>query len=340
MKKSLIYIVSIIFFLVLCSQVNAMVTGACSDCHTMHNSQAGGPMAQELTSGPWGWADDTTPNPSLLMYSCVGCHTNLTNTTITEDNAPIVFNPSGPTNPLAGGNFYYILDVVNGDARGHNVLDIKGQDATLGLTPPGGALMSSQLRCAGTYGCHGSRTESDQLDAMKTAHHTDDAAPLTGGTSVGKSYRFLKGILGKEDTDWEQDNTNTSHNEYKGAANFTTTSSISYLCGNCHSNFHSAGGVNSASPWLRHPTDYTLPGGTTEYAGYTTYNMMAPVARPNLSDLPSPSDIVRPGTDIIMCLSCHRAHGSPYYKMIRWDYKSATLLTALEGCVVCHTSKK
>ncbi|MBW2664372.1 MAG: hypothetical protein JRD93_20945, partial [Deltaproteobacteria bacterium] len=97
---------------------------------------------------------------------------------------------------------------------------------------------------------------------------------------------------------------------------------------------HSAGGVNSASPWLRHPTDYTLPGGTTEYAGYTTYSMLAPVARPNLSALPATPDIVRPGTDVIMCLSCHRAHGSPNYKMIRWDNQAN-----MSGCVVCHTSK-
>jgi len=332
LKRLSFSIILILLIIAASDAPQAKVKGVCSNCHTMHNSQAGGPMAQELISGPWRWANDTTPNPSLLIYSCVGCHTNLTSTTITEDNAPIVFNPSGPTNPLAGGNFYYILDVVNGDARGHNVLDIKAQDATLGLTPPGGALMSSQLRCAGTYGCHGSRTESDQLDAMKGAHHTDDAAPLTGGTSVGKSYRFLKGILGKEDTNWEQDNTNTSHNEYKGGSGFPSSETISSLCGQCHGDFHSSGGVGSSSPWLRHPTDKVL-NFSGEYANYKIYSMTAPVARPS-PDSVSVTTAVTPGTDIIMCLSCHRAHGSPNYKMIRWNNKAN-----MTGCVVCHTSK-
>jgi len=297
-------------------------------------------MAQELTSGPWGWGDDTTPNPSLLIYSCVGCHTNLSNTTITEDNAPIVFNPSVPANPLAGGNFYYVLDVMNGDARGHNVLDIKGPDATLGLTPPGGTVMSSQLTCAGEYGCHGDRTpENDELAGISGAHHTDDAAPLTG-TSVGKSYRFLKGILGKEDTDWEQDNINNSHNEYKGGSGFPTSETISSLCGQCHGDFHNSTDVGSASPWLRHPTDKVL-NSSGEYAGYTTYNMLAPVARPN-PDSVSVTTAVTPGTDIIMCLSCHRAHASPYYKMIRWNYRDwpGTIEpTGSKGCATCHTSK-
>jgi predicted CXXCH cytochrome family protein len=67
--------------------------------------------------------------------------------------------------------------------------------------------------------------------------------------------------------------------------------------------------------------------------------MTAPVARPNLSQLPANPNMVRPGTDVIMCLSCHRAHGSPYYKMMRWDYTSTNLLDVLSGCIVCHTSK-
>ncbi|NOZ26181.1 MAG: cytochrome c3 family protein, partial [Nitrospirae bacterium] len=48
---------------------------------------------------------------------------------------------------------------------------------------------------------------------------------------------------------------------------------------------------------------------------------------------------VTAGTDRVICLSCHRAHGSPYFKMLRWDYRSTTLATALSGCNACHTSK-
>ncbi|MBI4843227.1 MAG: hypothetical protein HY809_02740 [Nitrospirae bacterium] len=95
--------------------------------------------------------------------------------------------------------------------------------------------------------------------------------------------------------------------------------------------------MGSASPWLRHPTDMVLPA-SGEYNSYTNYDLLAPVAR---ADPDSVADTTRayPGTDIVMCLSCHRAHASPYYKMLRWDYKSTVLSTALSGCNVCHTSK-
>jgi hypothetical protein len=183
----------------------------------------------------------------------------------------------------------------------------------------------------------------DETLAIKGAHHGDDTPPLAGSlTDVAKNYRFLLGIKGKEDTDWEQDVVNTSHNEYQGATDFATNTTISYLCGECHGNsggggFHNSTGVGNVSPWLRHPTDALLKS-TGEYADYTTYSMVAPVARPN-PDSVTNTTVVTPGTDIIMCLSCHRVHASPYFKMMRWDYKGWPASGETNGCNVCHTSK-
>jgi len=278
-------------------------------------------------SGPYG---------SLLRANgCIGCHAStVAGTWQGVGDAPIVFNTSAPTygaNGLAAGNFYY---VVNNENRGHNVTDITNYDTVFngkyipGSTTTYGA--SVQVTCAGEIGCHGDRTSgNDELAGISGAHHTDDSGGITGG-SVGLSYRFLNGILGTEDSDWEQDDTNTSHNEYKGGSGFPATETISSLCGQCHGDFHSSAGVGSTSPWLRHPTDKVL-NSSGEYASYTTYSMTAPVARPTPG---VSSNTVTPGTDIIMCLSCHRAHGSPNYKMIRWDNQAN-----MEGCVVCHTSK-
>jgi len=231
--------------------------------------------------------------------------------------------------------------VLDSDARGHNVTGLTAKDSTfLTKNIPGSTTAYTQLTCAGQYGCHGNRTAgNDDIAGVKGAHHTDDTGGITGA-SVGLSYRFLDSILGKEDSDWEHDNTNNSHNEYKGSTG-TATDTISYLCATCHGKFHRWQGgapeVGTASPWLRHPTDVVLKG-TGEYANYITYSLVAPIARPDPTNV-ADTTVVTPGRDIIMCLSCHRAHGSPYYKMIRWDYKSASLSTALSGCSVCHTSK-
>jgi hypothetical protein len=309
-------------------------------------------MARQLNLTYTGFEPDPTPNEILLISNCIGCHTSTGTNTIVE-KVPIVFNTSGYSGtengtPLAGGNFY---DVRTDDTKGHNVVGIKGQDVHLGLAPPGGTAMTSQLTCAGEFGCHGNRSSGKtNITGLKGAHHTSDST--IDGSNVGKSYRFLNGILGKEDTDWEQDNINTSHNEYKGSTS-SATNTISYLCAECHGKFHTwiggSGEVYSGtaqSPWLRHPTDIALKN-AGEYASYTTYSMVAPVARPE-DNYTGNANVVRPGTDIVMCLSCHGAHASPYFKMVRWDYKSwpgagtggCDPETGKHGCCnVCHTSK-
>lgn len=327
-----IFVLAAVLIVVPSGIATAVVSGDCVNCHTMHNSQGGDTMAEVLNSGKTAFEPDTSPNQFLLQSDCVGCHASTGSSTIVN-NVPIIFNTgSYPGSPLAGGNFRSVID---DDLKGHNVTGIKAQDGTLGLTPPGGSIMASQLTCAGEYGCHGDRSESDDYTGIRGAHHTDDST--IDGSTVGESYRFLNGILGTEDDDWQQDNSNSSHNEYKGATSpgGSNTDTISYLCSLCHGNFHSDSGVGSASPWLRHPTDRALPT-TGEYASYQTYSTLAPVARPDLGSI-SAADAVDDG-DIVMCLSCHRAHSSPYNKMLRWNIKGS-LSEAMSGCNVCHTSK-
>jgi predicted CXXCH cytochrome family protein len=73
--------------------------------------------------------------------------------------------------------------------------------------------------------------------------------------------------------------------------------------------------------------------------------LSAPVARPTLAT--ASSGTVAPGTDMVMCLSCHDAHGSQYDYILKYDY---TVMTAgaygnipaaqlVGGCLACHTEK-
>jgi hypothetical protein len=47
----------------------------------------------------------------------------------------------------------------------------------------------------------------------------------------------------------------------------------------------------------------------------------------------------------VMCLSCHRAHGSPYNDMLRWDYDGMVAGNGSgggndgTGCFKCHSEK-
>ena len=337
--------------------------GKCGTCHTMHNSQNG---LAVTTSG-----DVTKPLASLLRYTCIGCHTGTndgTNTTpyVLQTTAP-VYGTTGTgsaTNTLAGGNFYWVAQ-GGGDRTGHNVLSIAAEDGTLHLTPPGGTAMAAQIRCAGVYGCHGDRDRTNETQAIHGGHH--------GGAAVGEwcnpalhpsepvpySYRLLDGIEGLEDSHWEYRPEATQHNKYYGAARSGGTiedavsGTISSLCAKCHGDFHNgAGKVAVTSPsfqnvWLRHPTDFDLSDAAVSNSEYTSYNhssapppysVASPVATEDTSTTVNATVTLNGSDAIVMCISCHRAHGTPYSSILRWDYKSWPN-SGTNGCAVCHTAK-
>lgn len=343
--------------LVVPALVQARVSGPCADCHTMHNSQGG---ADVVAGGPF---------KALTKGGCVQCHTgtNTGNSTTIYNSIPYVLDTTAPTynfdgskNTLAGGNFYWVQN--GNDAAGHNVAGVANADASLS-TPPGFVTTygrsswpsGQQVTCAGTYGCHGDPSKADDFAAISGAHHADDS--VIDGSTVGKSFRFLLGIKGTEDSDWEYTVSSSDHNGYYAVDYQTTgtvdTASINYLCAECHGNFHSQSSVGSgSSPWLRHPTDFDMNSvSTKEYGNYpnptlftsvsTTGEYFPDVPVGNTAGAVKSTVLQAAGDAIVLCISCHRAHGSPYADLLRWDYSTCTASTqnAQCGCFACHTSK-
>lgn len=350
--------------------VQAQMTGNCADCHTMHNSQDGQPMTFDLSA---------TPNDNLTRGDCLGCHAQGGGSSIElvgTSRIPQVYHTDGTD--LAGGNFGYITGLKGGgasDRKGHNIAALTGTDAVL-YGPPGGIVLAmhdnggivntDNLTCAGTNGCHGYRFASGDLEGITGAHHKNVAGQMDNPTEPADSYRFLMGVKGFENIDWEQNPTATTHNEYyaltapvaMGCGGGATLSchnattgvqapdgTMSQYCATCHGNFHTLEdgasdgiGADASSPFIRHPTDLALPS-SGEYASYTTYSVGSPVGR--TAGVPaSSSAVVNPGTDAVMCLSCHVTHASDFPSMLRWDY---SLMIANggagTGCFVCHTTK-
>jgi len=343
----------------------AAIAGICSNCHTMHNSQNGTSM---------NWNNSATPNDLLLRSDCLGCHArgiaqNIESTTGT----PQVLHTD--TIDLAAGNFAYITAAkaritADQNTAGHNVIDLGATYYETILTqPPGefhsGMVSNTELTCAGMNGCHGKRTFGgiSGLRSVKGAHHNNIDGKLDNPISdnnVGHHYRFLMGIKGYEDSDWQATNAGNDHNEYFGATsplNLTGCSNtdchyaatdvrpsnqtISGFCATCHGNFHSLQGIggNTSSPFIRHPSDVVLPN-SGEYSAYTAYSTEAPIARTTVPDPPSPT--VTPGaTDVVMCLSCHAVHATPYADILRWDYSDMIAGDSSKsgGCFTCHTQK-
>jgi predicted CXXCH cytochrome family protein len=201
-------------------------------------------------------------------------------------------------------------------------------------------------------------------------HHADDTSTVVGtggldgvqlpgdnGDTQGDNvfdgwYRFLsghmagdaQGVCGIEDADWQATKGSDDHNEYLGSqASLDSAGSLSALghtmtgyCSGCHGNFH---WQEEAGAFVRHPAGRVIPN-TGEFSSFTTYDPDAPVARPassptrvDFEDWTGEQISVVPGEDLVNCLSCHRAHGSPYPKMLRWDP------TYVDACVICHTTK-
>lgn len=332
------------------------LTGACVNCHTMHNSQNGSSMAYNGQDAPTGVL--------LRAGSCGGCHADATvnGAGSTMDGATRATIPQvdAATDYTAGGSFNWVK--AGDDAAGHNVSDLMiAKDAAftaISDAPPGFDAVTSpvgtdwannQLTCAGVYGCHGDHSKADKFDAVKGAHHSNAAGNLTVADITGNSFRFLDGIKGGEDNDWEATTSDTDHNVYYGAARTTTTAdptdTISSLCAQCHGKFHTADDIISAvgvmsSPWVRHPTDIDMRDVGGEYAAYV-YNVEAPVALSALPGTVAQSSYTSEA--IVTCVSCHRAHGSEYADLLRWDYTGmvagTTAAAAGTGCFRCHTTK-
>ncbi|MEW6218266.1 MAG: cytochrome c3 family protein [Thermodesulfobacteriota bacterium] len=361
--------------MVLCweSTSHARVSGLCSNCHTMHNSQAGAAVVASGTGAGWSGGSlsggtGSGPQGALLVTDCVGCHTSSAGATIVsvaDSRIPIVYNLVPPADPLAGGNFYWVAAL--GDEHGHNVRGVSARDAALEVAP-------GAVGCANS--CHVSLTLTDAQTTggrkngcqgchNSVRHHGGDPAGQPVGADGGW-YRFLAapsghdflggaGVTGIEDPDWEQSPTGTAHNTYYGGDGSDNQSpqSIGKFCAGCHYNFHSPGFATTfmgtdngggASPWLRHPADAVIPGEAgSEYTSYTVYDPQVPVGRPEPTLTGFAANVVRPGTDKVICLSCHRAHGSPFPDMLRWDRTAMVVGTtgaaAGTGCFKCHSTK-
>jgi len=369
MKKGLILLVFLVVVgLIILPSKSAMtkVQGECSNCHTMHASQS--PTPTQWTARGF----NGTPHGALVVGDCFGCHSDSGSTSkivVGGSTFPIVWNKTEPTAPLAAGNFFYVATGTGSDTKGHNVSGIAGQDTNIGLTPPGykqltgwgpqEATWTSQLTCAGTYGCHGLRNTTDQFAAIRGLHH-----------AASRPYRMLygdasNGIGGVEDPNYEEGklsgNPTGTHNVYKGSTDGADVTTISYLCGECHGKFHrntNLGGtteVGSASPWLRHPTDIALAASgsslfTTDYGVTVNYNYETPVA---FADPAGKANAGLPVTTfsngIVMCLSCHRAHASSKYgtavpdDILRFDYtqiKAGQATPVTTGCNRCHQRQR
>jgi hypothetical protein len=238
-----------------------------------------------------------------------------------------------------------VTDIFNGGDTGMN--------GTPGQLSNSLQVGPTELDCAGALGCHGRHDSlSNSSDAgIKGFHHG----------SVGQSgYRFLwignsanngTPVLGKGAADWEEGGAASSnHNVYSA----DLIAGISRYCAYCHGEFHDAEGEvgtgTALDPFVRHPTDRALGTGGANWSWgnfnwqTTAYNQ-TPLAFTDFISVNytnvNTNTVYFGNTDYgttgaVMCLSCHRAHGSQYEDILRWEYDMVAGTNSTAGCLACH----
>ena len=352
------------------------VLGICANCHTMHNSRDGsdlsseGPLSSLLTNTCVGCHSHS----SDATYDLGGCTVPVVYTTggISYNNCLAGGNFYWVEH---SGDIYGHNAVADTD----EILDMAPglSDKTGAIGCAGSChykLAQWEWRWWGCPSQHRENVGVGCVGCHTPAHHKGGSATAIADEEDG-SFRFLarkhkpvpgpntdlRNVKGWEDNDWQKTVSSDDHNEYYDNYTFGGygSSGISRFCVACHTDYHSVrfgpngSGSGWIGNWLRHPVSIHLPG-TGECSKYNTdgsgpdgapglYNPDAPVSRPNIDAVIGPSAIVSVGAngDMVSCLSCHRAHGSPYADMLRWDYDEmiAGGGEVGTGCFVCHTGK-
>lgn len=283
----------------------------CAGCHTMHNSQNGAVV------------DAANPNGNAYLLNagnasdtCLKCHA-------------AYGQFAGGAGFGAGGDFYWVTRTFTWAGRtagttvsslsqthGHNVISpTKGivQDATLS-SAPGGDFLSSRLACTSCHDPHGNENYrllyGTELGPKYDGGRYDFsyAAPI----AMGNGRRTITGSDGLE--------TNSDHTIYQ--------SGMSDWCANCHEFFHEdnttkfvhptrAMGSTIAATYNAYVSSDDLVSGDAA----TSYWGLVPFEVTNADSLADPLNYTQgpTGVDEVMCLTCHRAHASPFSDIARWD---------------------
>ncbi len=348
----------------------ALIRGQCTDCHLMHVTDrlaplesAGFLLKKDCVGCHMDQGDETIVNGVPIVLNL---------------KEPVYPTDNSEKGVLAGGNFYWLIFATDGNRHqyGHNCFWIGGKpdvDPKYKVAP--GSEGSRRAECGP---CHQTLTTFGCESCHQTNHHEDKfdldnptldnpfrflspPVPDSPNPSVrawSKKHQYLNARLyGMPDDDWEQTLSSHDHNEYAGnpmGKDEEDLISMNGFCRGCHQNVHkvSPGERSRFSPWLRHPSGVPLPAdkkrdaylyNTPDKSHVGPYDPLVPVARNEVDLLQTyePSWEIVPGRDQVMCLSCHRAHGSPYGKLLRWDYSTcnAGYPDPECGCFVCHSAK-
>ena len=306
--------------------------GSCNGCHSMHGTGF-------APSGPWLMKGT---DPSSV---CLNCHSGMGG-----PNSHRVASPDGSA-ITPGGDFYWInkdfawLNGTSpGERHGHNVTAMDygyTQDFTNAVAP-GGTYAANNLGCNSCHDPHGKVTGTHSSIAGSSSY---GGIPPAG--SILGNYRLLGndgysggiqagGFAFVNDAPVAVQNPLIPFGE-SDASHVDYGSGVSEWCANCHPDFiiQEHGGLAG----FEHPVNELLTTSyidrynsyvrTGDFSGVrdTAYLQFVPFERGIVdASLLNPTSTMGPDSNSrIMCLTCHRAHGSAFVYGGRWDLKAPSI---------------
>jgi len=268
----------------------------CSDCHVMHNTVDGSPQ----NAGHFLLIDgDQASKVVSSNDSCLSCH----------DGTIDVINPDLGGGDYPSGDFGDLDTGAAGYNRGHDM------EATL-LLPnhsenapkcDGDSFTVNDFRCASCHDPH--KDKDDEPRLIRDGDEIPDITPDSPANAPEAEWMDMHWFINAESDTW--------HNQYK--------SGVSAWCANCHSgmdnensdsDFHHPSGDNAGASLkgahrVNYGADYKF-GVPYEDSDFSNAGLTAGYGPDGASNPTS-------GNEQIMCLTCHRAHASPYDYGGRWD---------------------
>jgi hypothetical protein len=293
----------------------------CAGCHTMHNSQDG-----ELVDSAHPAGNAYLLNNGNASDTCLRCHADY-------GQFADGFGYG------AGGDFAWVTktfsweghsgtDYSEGHTHGHNVVSPAygiEQDPVLG-TAPGGDFLSQYLTCTSCHDPHGNTN-------FRFLYGSAGNGPIYDGNHYGFSADAPLAMGNSRRTNVAgsraEPETDAAHTVYK--------SGMSQWCANCHDQMHAGNTTNYVHPTGEDmgssiaavynayiSSDQTTGGDpASAYRGLVPFEDvdvdLATVDTYNYTAGPAPADQVA-------CVTCHRAHASPFEDAGRWDFH-VTFLT-------------
>lgn len=290
-----------------------LLIGAAVMLPTVAEAAVGGACANCHTMHASVEGSTSTPNAYLLTGGCWSCHSGATNDASGLDPvtpfAPQVDN-TGAT-MLAGGYFGTTTTMQHGvvdnalEVAASNLLIAPGSGGTFTFVQDGTTGDFNCTDCHGEAGHHAAAGSYRMLNADADNSGTADGAVVTAGSSPLANF----GVAA----------------EYN-ANNYDGGDTLNLFCAECHPNFHNTTNTGSASAFTRHPTNMDV---ITSYAG-ATFDAVVPVGAAGTADN-------------LLCISCHRPHGSGVTDLLRFAYDTANNVAgdgpADAGCEQCHGAK-